>query len=152
MAARVFYGSGWNAPLRMGVVVSSLVIMVLAAGCAPTIAPHRPPAYDKAVSLKVESLNLMDKATEPYSQHQAAAQTLRLDLEKAYEDAKGVPSNEVSTQMWEILKNPNGNLLGGFLTLWQKKSVLSKGFITEKKMQVSDAFDKIIALESGKAK
>jgi hypothetical protein len=100
----------------------------------------------------VEALDLMGKATEPYAQHQAAAETLRLNLEKAYEDAKGVPNNEVSTQMWEILKDPNRNLLGGFLKLWQKESVLKKAFIGEKKLQVGDAFDKIIALESGKGK
>jgi hypothetical protein len=121
-------------------------------GCPRQIAPYRPVAYDKATSLKAEALKLMDKATEPYAQHQAAADTLRLNLDKAYEDAKGIPKNEVATQLWETLKDPNHNLLGGFLKQWQQKSVLKKPFIDEKKAQVGEAFDKIIALEVGKSK
>jgi len=152
MVARAVHPPSWAGPARLDAVVSVLLIFVLVTGCAPTIAPHRPLAYDKAISLKVESLNLMDKATEPYARHQAAAETLRLNLEKAYEDAKGIPNNEISTQMWDILKDPNRNLLGGFLKSWQKESVLKKAFIGEKKLQVGDAFDKIIALESGKGK
>ena len=152
MVARIFRTSGWAEPLPRGVVVSALLVIVLLIGCQPTIAPYRAPAYDKAISFKVDALDLMAKATEPYVQHQAAAETLRLNLEKGYEDAKGVPNNEVSTQMWKILQDPNGNLLGGFLTLWQKQSVLSQAYITEKKLQVGDAFDNIIALESGKTK
>jgi len=138
--------------LRRCALAGLLLTVLFLAGCPRHIAPYRPEAYDKATSLKVEALNLMDKATEPYAQHQAAAQTLRLNLEKAYEDAKGIPKNELAAQMWEILKNPNGNLLGGFLAMWQKKSVLKKPLIDEKKAQVSDAFDKIIALEIGKSK
>jgi hypothetical protein len=80
--------------------VAGLLLMVLfLAGCPRHIAPYRPEAYEKATSLKVDALNLMDKATEPYAQHQAAADTLRLNLEKAYEDAKGIPQNELATQM-----------------------------------------------------
>ena len=138
--------------LRRCALAALLLAVLFLAGCPRHIAPYRPEAYDKATSLKVEALNLMDKATEPYAQHQAAAETLRLNLEKAYEDAKGIPKNELAAQMWEILKNPNGNLLGGFLAMWQKKSVLKKPFIDEKKAQVGDAFDKIIALEIGKSK
>jgi hypothetical protein len=149
---RIFNASGWARPLQMCAIASSLLIMVLLMGCPPTITQQRPEAYSKATSLKVDALDLMNKATEPYAQHKAAAETLRLNLDKAYEDAKGVPNNELSTQMWEILKNPNGNLLGGFLTLWQKKSVLTKGYITEKKLQVGEAFDKIINLEINKPK
>lgn len=149
---RIFKASGRAGSWRTCAVASSLLIMVLLMGCQPTIAPQRPEAYDKAISLKVDALNLMDKATEPYAQHQVAAETLRRNLDIAYEDAKGVPNNEVSTQMWEILKSPQGNSLGGFLTLWQKKSVLSKGFIAEKKTQVGGDFDRIITLESGKNK
>jgi hypothetical protein len=139
-------------PWRRCAVVALLLMVLFLVGCPRHIAPYRPEAYEKATSLKVDALNLMDKATEPYAQHQAAADTLRSNLDKAYEDAKGIPQNEVATQLWAILKDPNRNLLGGFLAKWQKESVLKKPFIDEIKVQVGDAFDKIIALESGKSK
>jgi hypothetical protein len=146
------YGTGGIGTLRRYVVVGLLLMGLFLVGC-PRLSPtYQPQAYGRAVDLKVEALNLMDKATEPYGQHQAAADTLRLNLEKAYEAAKGVPKNEMSTQMWAILKDPNGNLLGGFLKMWQEKSVLKKPFIDAKKGQVGEAFDKIITLEAGKVK
>jgi hypothetical protein len=151
MTVRSLCATGEIGLIRRCVLAGFLLMLLFLVGCPRHIAPYRPEAYEKATSLKVEALNLMDKATEPYAQHQAAAETLRLNLEKAYEDAKGIPQNELAAQMWEILKDPNGNLLGGFLGKWQK-SVLKKPFIDEKKAQVSDAFDKIIALEIGKSK
>ncbi|MEJ2092101.1 MAG: hypothetical protein P8X65_07900 [Syntrophobacterales bacterium] len=152
MIDRFLCGTGRIEPLRGCTVVGLLLMVLFLVGC-PRLSPsYQPEAYGRAIDLKVEALNLMDKATEPYAQHQAAADTLRLNLEKAYEAAKGIPKNEMSTQMWAILKDPNGNLLGGFLKMWQEKSVLNKPFIDAKKVQVGDAFDKIIALETGKVK
>lgn len=63
---------------------------------------------------------------------------------------KGVPSNSISAQQWEILINDNGDLLGKFFKRWQERSTLSAVFITEFKGPVSDAFDEIICLESNK--
>ena len=150
MVFRISRLSGWHGLGRMCVAVSLLLSMVLLMGCPRYIPPSQPGAVDKATTLKVDALSLMDKATEPYAQHQSEAEALRRNLEIAYENARAVPNNELSTQMWDILKNPEGNLLGGFLTLWQKKSVLSKAYISDKKLQVGEAFDKIINLEISK--
>lgn len=152
MIDRFLCGTGGIRPWRRCAVVGLLLMFLFLVGCPRISPPHRPEAYERAINVKVEALNLMDKATEPYAQHTEAANTLRFKLETAYEDAKGIPKNEMATQMWAILKDPNRNLLGGFLTMWQKKSVLTKPFIDEKKSQVSEAFDKIIALEAGKIK
>ena len=71
-------------------------IAFLLAACE-TISPFSPKAYEVATSLKAESLALMEKATEPAVSQTAAIQALQLNLEKAYEYAKGRPKNEVST-------------------------------------------------------
>lgn len=109
-------------------------------------------AYQQAVSLKVESLDLMDKATENFSAHQTAVEQLQTDLQKAYQYAQGRPKNETTTRQWEILIDPEGNLLGGFLARWEEKGNMSEVFIEENKKIISDAFDTIIELESGKRK
>ena len=128
-----------------------IIIGVVCLGCA-TISPYSEIAYQQATSLKVDSLALMAKATEPYAQHQAEVEALRLKIDKAYEYAKGLPNNAITTSQWEILKAPDRHLLGGFLEFWRTKSTLSATYIADKQRQVGAAFDQIIGLESGKIK
>jgi hypothetical protein len=120
--------------------------------CGPLISPFDHTAYEYAISLKVESLALMDKAAEPYVNHEREVKDLMLQVEKAYEYAKGRPKNEITAKQWEILKDPDRNLLGGFMKYWREKSQVSNVFIKEAKGLVADAFDMISGLESKKLK
>ncbi len=128
------------------------ILLLALAGCAPSIAPFSEHAYEQAVSLKVESLALMETATEPFDDRRDEVETLRKELEKAYEFAQGRPKNEISARQWAILKDPDRNLLGGFLTRWEAQGSLSPVFVTEAQRLVADAFDTIIGLESGKVR
>jgi len=124
---------------------------MLLISCA-SISLYDQKAYEQAVSLKVESLALMSKAIQPYSEHQKQAENLMIEVEKAYEYAKWRPKNEISAKQWEILKDPDGNLLGGFMKKWQRDSRLSPVFVENAKGLVASAFNKIIELESAKIK
>ncbi len=128
-----------------------IVAVGLLTGCS-TIAPFSQKAYEQATSLKVEALATMDKATEPFAIHKQDVSTLSLNVEKAYEYAKGRPQNDETTKQWAIIKDPSRNSLGGFLKRWEEKTSLQKEFITEAKALVSDGFDTVIELESGKRK
>ncbi len=129
-----------------------LLILLLALTACSYIAPYSQYAYQQATSLKVDALALMDKAAEPYASHAADAGDLVTEVEKAYEYAKGRPKNELSAKQWQILKDPDRNLLGGFLKRWKAESTLSPTFIKEAKGLVGNAFDTISGLESGKIK
>jgi len=118
----------------------------------PTISGYSETAYRYATTLKVESLALMDKASESYADHATEATNLMLEIDKAYEYARGRPNNEISTRQWNILRSPDRALLGGFIARWKAQDKLSPTFITEVKENVSDAFDTISELESGKIK
>ncbi|MBT8378055.1 MAG: hypothetical protein KJN64_02355 [Ignavibacteria bacterium] len=131
--------------------IMSLLISVLLLSCG-SISEFSADAYKQAVELKVISLDLMSVATKPYSDFEADVDMLKLELRKAYEFAKGRPDNEISTKQWEILIDEERNLLGGFLKRWRDEDTLSAMFVTEAQMLVSDAFDAIIGLESGKLK
>lgn len=48
---------------------SAISLLLILTACA-SITPFSQRAYEQAVSLKVESLALMDKATLPYDHHQ----------------------------------------------------------------------------------
>lgn len=127
-------------------------LLPLAIGCAPRLAPFSELAYEQAISLKVDALALTSHATEPFARHREAVADLTLRVEKAYEFARGRPRNEISAQQWDILRDPERNLLGGFLRRWETASTLSPVFIEEARRLIADAFDTIIGLESGKIK
>jgi hypothetical protein len=130
--------------------VKNLVLTALLITACSSISIYSPEAYKQAVDLKIESLNLMSYATMSYDDYEADVDFLKTELKKAYEFAKGRPDNEISTRQWEILINEEGNLLGGFFRRWEDENVLSQMFVDEMQMLVSDAFDTIIGLESGK--
>ncbi|RED45515.1 hypothetical protein DFQ10_102388 [Winogradskyella eximia] len=109
-------------------------------------------AYQEAISIKVESLNLMDEAVASYSEHEDDVQTLLLDLQKILEYEKNKPNNEVSFAMWQVVTDKERNLLAGFLERWKVDSQLSKVFIGEAKGQVTEALDLIIKYEANKNK
>lgn len=129
-----------------------LVLVLAATACTATIAPFSSIAFEQATSLKVEALVVMSKATEPFANHRDDVETLKINVDKAHEFARNRPKNEYSTAQWGKLKDPDSNLLGGFLKRWEQQSRLSPTFVDEAKRLVSDAFDQIIGLETGKQK
>jgi len=133
-------------------IVWLILFSIAFSGCTLQIDKYDKVAYQNATSIKVDSLALMSRATEPYGKNEESVDALKIEVEKAYEYAKGRPKNEIVTKQWEIMKDPNRNLLGGFFSRWQKKEVLSKNFIAEAKINISLGFDQIIGLESGKIK
>lgn len=129
--------------------VASICVAAISA-CSPLIATYSQAAYEQATSVKAESLALMGRATEPYNQHAQEVEALMLQVDKAYEYARGRPKNEISTQQWANIRDPGKNLLGGFLERWKEQGQLSSAFVKEAQIQISKAFDQIIELESGK--
>ncbi|REL37963.1 hypothetical protein DYD21_04930 [Rhodohalobacter sp. SW132] len=118
--------------------------------CAPSISLYSENAYQQAVELKVASLDLMNQATEPYEDRKEQADQLRLGLQRAYEFANGRPDNDHSARLWRIMIDPDGEMMGGFLSLWEESGTMSDVFITEAKENIAEGFDTIIGLESGK--
>ena len=130
-------------------IISAVITFFLA--CS-SISEFNQYAYQQAVDLKVESLDLISNADQPFEDYAGDVYSLKIGLSKAIEFAKGRPDNEISTKQWEILIDENRNLLGGFLKRWEEEDTLSPMFIDEAKKLISDAFDTIIGLESGKIK
>jgi hypothetical protein len=128
----------------------SWTCIFMLAGCAPLIGPYSPTAYQNATSLKATTLALMEKAKEPYATHQKDVESLLVEMDKAYEFVNGIPSNSISAKQWDILKKPDGDLLGKFTLRWKEKITLTQTYINEFKGPVADAFDEIICLEANK--
>nr|WP_321224414.1 hypothetical protein [uncultured Psychroserpens sp.] len=107
-------------------------------------------SYQQAISLKVESLNLMDEATQSYNTYEVEVEELMLELQKMVEYEKNKPNNEVSYAMWNLIANKDKNLLAGFFKRWQADDQLSSSFTQEAKLQIAEALDLIIKYEAKK--
>lgn len=132
-----------------------LVALILSpvAGCA-LISHYDATSYQHATDLKAQSLLLIAKATDPPGMHAAEIAAVQLKLLQAYEyeRGKGKP-NLITVQQWELLNNPDGALMGGFLKKWQTENAAqSPAFIKGVSTNVSAAFDEIIKLERAKVK
>lgn len=134
---------------RSGILALWLAILVLG-GCAPLIAEYSLEAYKNATSLKAETIALIDKSGSRYSSHSKEVELLTTRINAAYEFAAGLANNAVSAQQWNLLRDPNGNLYGGFVATWRKQGRTSAAYRSAKKRQIGNAFDYIICLESNK--
>ena len=103
-----------------------------------------------AVDLKVDATRVMEQAEEPFDRHRSRVDALRIQMQKAAEYANGRPRNEHSSRQWTLMNDPEGYLLGGFLSRWEQEDSLSYAFIVEAGNMVAEGFDTIIGLESGK--
>jgi hypothetical protein len=140
-------------PLMAEFPAACLTLLFLFAFTAcSTISTYDQTAYLQAVNTKVDALALMAKAVESYTDHRNEVAEFMIELDKAYEYERGRPLNTDTIRLWDILRNPNGDLLGGFLKEWKVDGKLLPVYVERKKAQISTAFDQIIQLESGKIK
>lgn len=128
-----------------------IVLLLSYSGCV-TISAFDQYAYAQTTSLKVDALNLMDLAKEDYSAHQASVMEFQTKFQKVYAYEKNRPKNEITLKLWDKISAPDGHLLGGFISRWEKDKKLNAIFISDEKKLVDDAFDVIAGLESKKIK
>jgi hypothetical protein len=138
-------------PLMAKFVAAYVTILFAFASCS-TISPYDQTAYLQAVNTKVDALTLMAKAVDDYTSHRTEVAEFMIEMDKAYEYERGRPLNTDTIKLWDILRDPNRDLLGGFLKEWKADGKLLPVYVERKKAQIGTAFDQIIELESGKIK
>ncbi len=109
-------------------------------------------SYQKATEIKVETAALLEKAVEPYAQHEEEVEALRTNLQKIIEYEKNKNYNDISLAMWQILSEEEKNLLAGLLKRWENQQKLSVVFVQEAQGQVMEAINLIIKYEAAKDK
>jgi len=132
--------------------LSLFTALVAIVGCSPLMATFDQASYSQVTSLKVDALALMDKSVEDYSSRTADVAALQLELNKAIEYDKHRPKNQITNEMWTLMSDSTGHLLGGFLVKWKKDGKESAFYLKEKEKQVGEAFDQIAELEIKKIK
>lgn len=129
----------------------AIAIVMMQWSCALT-APYDQYVYAQTTSIKVDALKLMDRATKPFHAEAEAVEKFTDHWDKLYEYELHRKKNGVRIEMWELLRDPGKNLMGGFLQRWKKDTTLNPVFIGEARIQVGKAFDQLSELESGKIK
>ena len=120
-------------------------------GCAP-VSEFNQLAYQQSVTLKTDALNLISKSNENYIDHQAEIDSLKLNVENAYQYSKTIPNNKETISQWEIIRDPNRSSLFGLLERWKSKTTLSDTFISQVKILIASDFNTIIDFENNKKK
>lgn len=119
-------------------------------GCTSLISGYSLESYKAATSLKARALALVDRSGGVYNKYEQQAETLMIDANAAYEFAKGIPNNEISSKQWRLLIDPERNLLGGFIKKWRLKGKTGSFYRKAKRKQIAQSFDYIICLEINK--
>ncbi len=140
--------TGWRSYAARPRSLFALAAAVGLAACQ-TIASYDQHSYETATSLKAEALTLVESGSEPFSNHMDQVTAVELKMRQAYEYEKGKPANDETTKQWEILRDPEGGLLGGFLARW-RNTAYSPAYVTEVAPKIAMGFDEIIRLEMGK--
>jgi hypothetical protein len=128
-----------------------LILFLSLFGCSP-VSEFNQAALDKTVSVKSDALILISKANEDYSSHQSEIDSLKANVENAYQYSQTIPNNLESIAQWEIIRDPNSSSLFGLLERWKSKSILSDTFITQVKLLIASDFNLIIDFENNKRK
>ncbi len=138
-------------PNSLFTLYKSILVLLFLTNCN-TISYYDQQSYTNVVSCKVDALFVMSKATESYQSHTQDLDELKKELDKAYTYDINRRLNTVTIKMWDKLRDPNSQLLGGFLKEWSEDDKLLPKYIERKKDQIGQAFDTIIQLEAGKRK
>ena len=126
------------------------VAIVLSSCQGMKVSSYDPAAHQNAIALKAETLALLAMSSEPFATHKDAVVGLNAKVEAAYQVAAATPGNELVAREWQILKDPDRDLYGGFVKRWETSGKLSNAFRENFTGQVGEAFDMIICLEAAK--
>lgn len=121
--------------------------------CSTKMSPRDDYSLEETESIKIETVELMKRAGKDYSTMSEPVNALKSRINNLmdYERDKG-EMNTKTVQMWELLMNPDQNLVGGFLNRWKNEGKLNGVFMKEAIGVVSKNFDKITKLERKKKK
>lgn len=151
------FSSGWLLPRSIFYVffIALFSISLSFQSCNPAkgMVPFDAFSLSRTIDIKAQAIDLMKRGgksfssvSEDVSDFKATANSL-IDFERDRGE-----KNLKTVQMWELMMDPNQNLLGGFLNRWENEGKLNGPFIREAAGVVSKNFDKIIKLEKKKSK
>jgi hypothetical protein len=111
-----------------------------------------PVGHQYAITIQKDALALMDRAEESFTLYREEVYRLMTRVERAYEHARPLYKNQKVTNIWDALRNPQGNRLGRFMQEWEKEDTLGDLYIKETKEMLAEDFKLLVEIEEGKEK
>lgn len=136
--------------MKRKTLISGFVFCLLfLVSCAPVYSPY---LFDQTAELKKQTLSILDKATEPYTKYETKVDVLKSDLASLVQQERMRKRNKLKVKQWDLLLDPQGNLLNGSLEKWRKDTVMSETFIVLQRNLVEEAFNLIQEVEKQRLK
>lgn len=132
------------------------LVLVLAVGLAACRTAgekktnYDPAAHQRAVALKSQTLSLMASSGEAFSRHRASVEELNAAIDEAIKLSSAAPDNAAVVAEWTAMKDPGGNLYGGFVRRWQASGAVDAATRDAAMARVTARFNYILCLEAAK--
>ena len=127
------------------------LVSIYLAGCV-NLPGYDQRAYENATSLKPKTVALIRKSQvqDSYLANTEKAEDLLIQLQAAFEYANGIEHNNEAAKNWADLIGNDDNMVGGWLSVWEKQGQVNPAAANGLVEQLSEAFDTIICLEANK--
>jgi len=131
-----------------------ILISFLISSCISMQALFDQHAYESAIAIKIKAIQLVEKSKggTSISTVNDEVESLSTELQILYEYETRRKNNDESVKMIELIKDPNKNLLSGFVKRWESGTSMNEDFIDQVKIQIEEGFNILIELESKKLK
>lgn len=135
----------------MKTIIQWTVIILWIASCQSLkIASFDSFSLHKTNELKRKTNHLLSTSSDDFIKHQTEINSLIQDLDFQYVYEKGRLNNSITVSMWEKLVHNKQSLIVSYVNLWKKQGRMNPKFTSEATLQINEAFDKIIDLETKK--
>lgn len=131
------------------------LMLFMSSGCA--LLKMFKPGYDpvglqNVLFVKAESQELLTTAAkeESFSPYRDRVYRLMTGVERAYEHARSRPKNSAVTASWDLIRNPRGESLAGFMALWEREDILTSKIVDGYKESIIQLCDTIEQVERKK--
>ena len=123
-----------------------VIILITISACS---ANYSPIAYENAIKAKNDVLTTVELSVNPYPDHSAKVDSLKLQLNEYYLFELERDHNKATVEMWKRIITDKG-VVTKYLELWRKQSKISVFTKDAKKLQLEELFNDLIELEKAK--
>lgn len=107
-------------------------------------------AHQRAIDLKAAALGLMANSGDSFSRHRENVAAIGAKIEEAYTLSAAAPENQAVASAWAAMKDPSGNLFGGYMRRWQASGAVDQATREAETTRITTHFDYILCLEAAK--
>lgn len=107
-------------------------------------------SFERTMEIKQKTSRIISNYGFVYESQKDSISSLLFEIEDLIVYEKNKKDNELTLAMWEKIMAEKNHLLGGYFSLWRRKTVVSENFAKEAKQQIEEAIDLVLLYETNK--